>query len=618
MNNIHFTTLQRIVLLVSFLGTTLISLGQKKQGESFFTQMTEKEANLNSVQRQKLEIYRSNPVYKEVQLVKVGNLREHESRGVLTFQIPDRKGELTAKVTYVDLISESDYTWNGEFTGNNEGSIAILTKDGAVFGQMNIGTEAYVLRDLGSGINALLLMNGELLDSHECGNKHHEKEEQKQKNYNTQNRVDCRSQCNNVVRLLIMFTPNAARGLNLEQEGLVFIDQINRTLRNGYMSIGDLVFELAGVEELEGFVETNNPNGDLDRFRGLLENNDLRTVYGADLAILMTDGHYPGVIGTSYLEEWGREDYGYALAELSFSYWRYTFTHEIGHLFGARHENDNVNDPPQFPVYARGYNFIPADGIERKTMMSRAVNFNDIRILHFSNPSVFYQGHRTGVINNRNNARQMREAACIVKDYRDLESDETLNGTIFGPTLINVDGVTNHTWRAEACGCSDINSYAWEWSLNGFDFFPTGNNSSTLTLRGFPVMIRPIFIRYTFRCSTGQTHRTGVKVVLPQNCYNRNCKIDISTLEEEKANLIAYPNPASHSINIQIDLKEKEDVEIVLKDITGKTIQIIHRGKLDKGIHFLESTIQKEYSGLYFIEVKEGEKCTREKIMIKK
>jgi len=229
MNTIYFTTLQKIVLVISFIGITLIGLGQKKHEKSFFTQMTEKETNLNSAQRQKLEIYRGNPVYKEVQLVKVGNLREQQNKGILTFQIPGRKGELIAKVTYVDLISESEYTWNGEFTGNDEGSIAILTKDGAVFGQMNIGTEAYSLKE---GKNVLLQIDESTYSTHKCPGELESKKEEESKNSNRQYRRDCDDNCKKIVRVLVMYTGSAALAGNPHQDARVRALHGNKFLYN--------------------------------------------------------------------------------------------------------------------------------------------------------------------------------------------------------------------------------------------------------------------------------------------------------------------------------------------------------------------------------------------------
>lgn len=76
----------------------------------------------------------------------------------------------------------------------------------------------------------------------------------------------------------------------------------------------------------------------------------MKTRWMADVVVLLTDGWYSdgdarGASGTQTLEV----ERAYSIVELWHATARKTFAHEVGHLYGCRHDNTAGN-----PSYAQG------------------------------------------------------------------------------------------------------------------------------------------------------------------------------------------------------------------------------------------------------------------------
>ena len=84
----------------------------------------------------------------------------------------------------------------------------------------------------------------------------------------------------------------------------------------------------------------------------------------------------------------------------------HAFSHELGHNFGADHNNEASNQPQHSIPYARGHLLESSHPKGFRTIMSyRNGKNNLIPINYFSNPKVIYpgSGSPTGVENASNN-----------------------------------------------------------------------------------------------------------------------------------------------------------------------------------------------------------------------
>jgi hypothetical protein len=92
----------------------------------------------------------------------------------------------------------------------------------------------------------------------------------------------------------------------------------------------------------------------------------------------------------------------------------YSFAHEIGHNFGARH--DPATDPSTTPVaYAHGYRS-PTNAW--RTIMAYNCSPSCPRINYWSNPARTYGGQAMGTTTRSNNARLLNERAATVAAFR--------------------------------------------------------------------------------------------------------------------------------------------------------------------------------------------------------
>ena len=150
-------------------------------------------------------------------------------------------------------------------------------------------------------------------------------------------------QCHDPIRVLVLWTQNA------EDTGLTPNDIINTAIGQFNSSIYRSNITSAAALNLVGsqrvnFTETNDIDIDWSNLAGIGNNGiirGLRDNANADLVILLTNSNYGGITGTvgnftlNQNSAFAIVKIGNAVDDTK------TFAHEVGHLFDARHEDDN-------------------------------------------------------------------------------------------------------------------------------------------------------------------------------------------------------------------------------------------------------------------------------------
>jgi beta-glucosidase len=109
-----------------------------------------------------------------------------------------------------------------------------------------------------------------------------------------------------------------------------------------------------------------------------------------------------------------------------------------------------------------------------------------------------------------------------------------------------------------------------------------------------------------------QAHSDGYNV----NYFNFTLLTTIDENQPDISEIVLYPNPVSRNFSIDFLSLTDSEVSINVFDMTGKRAQALYRGKVDPGLNRysfeLDANLPK---GLYFIEIKDGEKRYFERIV---
>jgi tetratricopeptide (TPR) repeat protein len=191
------------------------------------------------------------------------------------------------------------------------------------------------------------------------------------------------------VKIYVAYTPEAAQNNNMTQ----LINLCSSTTKNVFTNseiTSDI--EIVGSQQLT-YTESGNSSTDLNRFvtigDGFLDEiHSLRNEYQADVCVLIVNSLLDNGIAAAIGAEYSTAFF-VVRASLAVSF--YTFPHELGHLYGCRHDADTGTAPFS---NARGYNWYgklleySPNLAKYKTVMSIHEAFPK-RVPYFSNPEVY-------------------------------------------------------------------------------------------------------------------------------------------------------------------------------------------------------------------------------------
>ena len=290
----------------------------------------------------------------------------------------------------------------------------IAEKD-LIYGSLVIEDESYSIQDLGGGVRVLCKVNNNYVKSKSCPMGGFEKSESNQEAA-SENQQRSSATCD--VKVLMLFTQGAInRVVDINQTMSLAIAQTNQAYQNS--AIGNNIQLVPVFSAFMNFTETQLGANDVNTLAlgGLLSStgqtvNQLRNNHGADIVVLFGNGavwtDVAGIvaaIGPNNTQAFAVVD---ALLATSVGL---VFTHEIGHLFGCRHEPCAASsagsgcDPTGAIQHAHIFKTGSLFNKKERFTIMHSSEFNNI-IPHFSNPNVTFAGGSTGTA-NRNNAQQL-------------------------------------------------------------------------------------------------------------------------------------------------------------------------------------------------------------------
>jgi len=316
-----------------------------------------------------------------------------------------------ASLKRIEYRFADDFTWFGAVNATDDINVILTVKGNAVYGNINIDDEIYHISPVSPPLHEISLLD------YSCFPAEHSPVmiQSDHKDTPTEQTQYQQSDDGSVIHLMVVYTKKAAKeSKQIDALIQLAIDETN------------LSYEQSNIQTRLNLVHVYqvdyNEQDILSDLKYLAFKNDsymdeihaLRDQYCADIVVMIeSSDNYCGV---SYLNP--DADFAFSVVSVKCATGYYSFAHEIGHLFGARHnpEADPKNDP-----YPYGHGYLHINGW--RTIM--AYNDSNLcpngyckRIMHWSNPGIRFQNTYTGSFSTHNNSRVLNESSVKLANFR--------------------------------------------------------------------------------------------------------------------------------------------------------------------------------------------------------
>ncbi|WP_200504006.1 T9SS type A sorting domain-containing protein [Adhaeribacter terrigena] len=293
---------------------------------------------------------------------------------------------------------------------------------------------------------------------------------------------------------------------------------------------------------------------------------------------------------------------------------RFTFAHEITHLYGGRHNTDPDPGNAHGAVFRTG-DVLGFFGTKRYTLMAVG---GDSRIEHVSNPDVKYKKKATGNTNH-NNAQKVNDLKYHIASFypEPPKSFQASASVYYYLNSCQSEGVVK---AAVQCGLGPY-QYQWYSSQDGYNWMPKGTSSA----EPFSVPANSANRKFYFMkvvVTDANNHTVTSKVSFRYFCIappdpdlNRRAQ----TLQQNPIaeNISIFPNPNSGKFTITLPESVTGFTNILLKDLSGKTVVNLYEGAIDEKTKQLNlDSKNRHLRGLYLLQIETAGITLHRKIML--
>ena len=431
----------------------------------------------------------------------------------------------------------------------------------------------------------------------------------------------------NTATILVLWTDSAAVAVtDINATALVAFQLSNSIYANSEAAPR---LSLRHRQLLAGFSEGDNIVIDVDE-RLPAAAGALREQYDADLVILLTGEHAYGenVCGQArdiFTPGSTTSEDAYAIVDVSCAIDNKSFTHEIGHLQGARHHPDDDaacqgTGCDRGFSYGRGHRdkwgecFWFLCGYNRhSTVMSRpypyGINGEHFpRIPYFSNPDVDVEDRTTGIAGERDNAAVLDLTATDVGLFR---------VSPISASIVQTGTNGTYTFHASGPGGSSGRSYKWYVSFGQPGNYQLVSTAFSFT-QEFP--LGTSYVKLIVTAGPGETsiaYRTVVfteqtlcerKPWLPE-CDGEFLQVDpqASALRAAPhAPLAVGPNPASSEARVTYTISEASRVVVDVFDAQGRQVAQVAEAQVEAGAQAFDLDTSTYPTGTYVVRLTAG------------
>ena len=379
--------------------------------------------------------------------------------------------QITVDVTRIDTRAPQNYTWYGRIRGHAKSAVMITVINDQIAGAIDFGdigsrsNARYQLNSTRDGLREIRELNAaffppdhppgggdQLAPSFQAKSAWDEQKISGSELAELQPKADSGA----TIDVLIVYSNQtaAAAGSAIDAQVQQAIDTANMVYANSGITTR---LRLVGSDQIN-YDESGDYTTDLNWLASNTAVASLRNTYGADLvSMFVENGQYCGIgwVGPA-------SNHAFTVVNRGCSSGNYSFPHEVGHNFGARH--DIFVDATTTP-YAYGHGYVDCIGGWRD-VMGYPSQCGGARIPYFSNPNLTYGNPPSplGVVTTADVTRVHNQNASTVANFRAATSGTTCSyalstsGASFAAT-----GGTGSIGVTAPSGCAWNTSVSASW-----------------------------------------------------------------------------------------------------------------------------------------------------------
>jgi hypothetical protein len=366
---------------------------------------------LTATQQKTLSKLKEEPTASSLQIVKLSS-QAFDGEAV-SLNLADGQSTRARRIKKVNR--NKGFLWVG-MDDKSLPTVNLSIQEGNGYGSFVADGTTYNLRPLGNGLHALIKRDSSKINEKEEPPAFKKIEKESEKKNVPKGNPRAESSARFDVDVMVLYTPTVSGNHPVISD---FVDHVFEVSNNCFLASGVPVnLRLAKLQQVD-YAESNDVAKDVERITGKHDGyldgvHALRDQSHADIVVLLIDHADAYGMAAAIMAD---ESEAFAVVDDEVADWYFTFAHELGHLFGCRH---NPEADPTMGPFPYGHCHCNASK-QWRTIMSYDCTGQSQRIGLWSSPLLKNPpntGDPAGDSTTRDNCRVLRETASIISAFR--------------------------------------------------------------------------------------------------------------------------------------------------------------------------------------------------------